>query len=189
MPFNWPVFDSDDPGFMLCATELVCGIVGGMALPRYQTFRIDNWFGPKWLGFCGKLVGAVGVANSRNVVIPPFVQNRLTAQSLFVRNDDGRYSFHGDGPQIHNIGSSKSNFKNYARDIAPDTILFWISGNSKSNRRGSLMSYKPGPDNYWMFYVEYQKNDGDWSVSQHKQMPPGIADMLRSQSVRYTDGT
>ena len=48
MPFHWPEFDNDDPGFMLCATELVNGILGGMALPplpRYQTFRIDNWFG------------------------------------------------------------------------------------------------------------------------------------------------
>lgn len=185
MPFNWPDFDNDDPVFMRCATELVHGIVGGMALPRFQTFRIDNWFGPKWLGFCGKLVGAVGFVNYHNVVIPPFVQNRITAQSQFVRNDDGSYSHQGAGPQIHNIGRSESNFKNYARDAAPDTTLFWISGNTTANRRGSIMCYKPGPENYWMFYVEYQSKDGDWSIAQHKRMPPMIADMLRGQSIRY----
>jgi hypothetical protein len=133
----------------------------GNRLRHYQTFRIDNWFGPKWFGFCGKLVGAVGVANDRNVVIPPFVQNRLTAQSLFVRDDDGSYSHQGDGPKVHNIGTSESNFKNHARDAAPDTTLFWISGNSMRNGRGSIMSYKPGPTNYWMFYVEYQNESRD----------------------------
>lgn len=189
MPFNWTEYENDDPDFLLCATELVHGIVEGMAPPRYQTFRIDNWFGPKWLGFCGKLVGAVGVANFREVVVPPFVQHRLTAQSLFVREDDGKYSHQGDGTQIHNIGTSESNFKNYARDAAPDTTLFWISGNSIPNRRGSIMSYMPGPESYWLFYVEFQNKDGNWSISQHKQMPPKIVEMLRAQSVRYVDGT
>jgi hypothetical protein len=189
MPFHWPEFENDDPAFMNCAVEMVHGVVGGMGLPRYQVFRIDNWFGPKWLGFCGKLVGVLGVSNFRNVVIPPFVQNRLTAQSLFERDDHGSYSYEGNGPQIHNRGTSKANFTNFARVAAPDTTLFWISGNSMANRRGSIMSYKPGPGNYWMFYIEFQAKDGEWSVAQQKQMPPEIAEMIRAQSVRYVNGT
>ena len=186
MTFNWAEFDNDDPEFTLNACELVRGIVGGFQLPRYQIFRIDNWFGPKWLGFCGKLVGAVGASNFKNVVIPPFVQNRLTAQSLFERDMNGNYSHLGDGPKIHTIGPSAANFKNYARDAAPNTTLFWISGNSIANERGSIMSYKPGTDAYWMFYVEYAKKNGIWVLSQHKQMPSKIADMLKEQSHRYT---
>jgi hypothetical protein len=187
MPFHWPEFDNDDPRFMRCATELIGGMVAGMGIPRYQTFRIDNWFGPNWLGFCGKMLGAFGVAKSRNIVIPPFVQNRLTAQSLFVRQPDGGYTYEGDGPKVHHIGKSESNFKNYAHEAAPDTTLVWISGNSRLNQRGSIMAYKPGPENYMMFYVEYQNKNDEWTISQHKNMPPGIADFLRAQSVRYQE--
>ena len=105
---------------------------------------------------------------------------------MFERDAHGNYSHLGEGPQIHNTGQSALNFKNYLRNVAPNNTLFWISGNSMANDRGSIMSYKPGPDKYWMFYVEHEKKNGGWSVSQQKQMPSTIAEMLRAQSHRYT---
>ncbi|NLY02288.1 MAG: hypothetical protein GXY83_39890 [Rhodopirellula sp.] len=186
MAFDWPEFDNDDSNFMTCVEELAHGLC--FAVPRFQIFRVDNWFGPKWLGFCGKVVGAVGCHQLGNVVVPPFVQNRLTAQSLFVRNESGGYDCVGEGPQIHHIGASSHNLRNRAKNAAPDTTLIWISGKSLANRRGSFMIYSPGPKNYLAFYVEFQKKDSEWSVSQHKDISPSMVAFFRGQAYRFTRG-
>lgn len=170
--------EDDDPEFV-AIVELVVRGVSGFHKPRqFQVFRINNWFGPKWLGFCARVVGAAGFRNFTNVVVPPFVQNRLTAQSLFVCRPDGQYEYSGDGPQIHHVGKSSENFKNLVRVRTPETMLFWFSGNTKKNKRGSLMAYMPGRSD-GMWYLEFQKQE-EWSISQQIDFPPAINELIRS---------
>ena len=185
MNLHWPESPDDDPGYMKCAKELVAGVATMSS--RFYVFRINNWFGPKWLGFCGKVMGAFGVAEMGKVVVPPFVQSRITAQSLFEANGEGAFIYRGSGPQIHHVGRSIDNSENLASKAAPQTTLFWISGNSLANGRGTVMVYRPGPENYLTFYVEFQKRNDQWSVSQHKDITPEMVPIFQSWAVKYME--
>ena len=159
-----PTFDDDDVHFLTEVDRVIRGVVAMHPPSRFMVFRIDNWFGGKWLRFAGKELGAFGVWHNTRATVPPFVQNRITAQSFFERSNDDQYAHAGTGPNIHNDGPSSHNFGNRALTTAPDTSLFWFSGNSKSNGRGSIMGYTPSPDKYWGWYLEFVMAD-PWKVS------------------------
>lgn len=182
MILKMPDFGDDDPGFLTSVDQVIRGVVGTFKPPQFQVFRINNYFGLKWLGFCGKLVGALGCRNFTNVVIPPFVQNRLTARSYFVRNANESYEYLGEGLQIHHVGKSSDNFRNFAATNAPETDLFWFSGNTLKNKRGSLMGYSPGKS-YWLWYLEFHKKGDRWSISKQHDLPLSIIEIMKSQAV------
>src|SRR5262245_40999643 len=69
----------DAEGFVAQVELLANGIVNHHRVPELFLIKIDNWFGPKWLNFCGQWLGAVGVWK-RPVSIPPFVPNRVLWQ-------------------------------------------------------------------------------------------------------------
>jgi len=164
MILGLPPFEADDVHFLIEADRIVRGVVAMHSPPRILVFRIDNWFGEKWLRFSGKALGALGVWDNTHTVVPPFVQNRITAQSLFEQTVGNQYSYAGAGPQIHHDGPSSHNLTNRAKRRAPDTALFWFSGNSKLNGRGSIMGYTPTPKQYWGWYLEFSRSP-DWKIS------------------------
>ncbi|HBE68796.1 MAG TPA: hypothetical protein DDW52_11675 [Planctomycetaceae bacterium] len=157
-------YDDDNVDFIAEVDCVIRGVVGMYTPPRFMVFRINNWFGDNWLQFTGKALGAIGVWQKTRATVPPFVQNRITAQSLFERSSDNQYVHVGTGPNIHNDGPSSHNFGNHVLTTAPDTSLFWYSGNSKRNGRGSIMGSTPSPKKYWWWYLEYVAAD-PWRLS------------------------
>ncbi|MEP6360801.1 MAG: hypothetical protein ABJ287_00315, partial [Balneola sp.] len=53
----------------------------------FYLIKIDNWFDKKWLGFSGKILGAVGIAKS-DLTIPPFVPNRIIYEKFYSKNHE-----------------------------------------------------------------------------------------------------
>lgn len=155
MMFNLPLFQSDNDDFLTEIEVLIRGIVAIHQPQQFLVVRINNWFGSRWLRFAGKAIGALGIRDNSNVVIPPFVQNRITAQSLFERSPDRSYICLGEGPNIHHDGPSSQNLTNRAKHRIPGAALFWFSGASELNGRGSLMGYIPTPIQYWGWYIEF----------------------------------
>lgn len=178
-------FDDDDVHFLAEVDHVIRGVVGIHLPPRFMVFRIDNWFGDKWLRFAGKAIGALGVWHDFRATVPPFVQNRITAQSLFELSNDRQYSHAGTGPNIHNDGPSSHNFGNRATTSVPDTALFWFSGKSETNGRGSIMGYTPSPDKYWGWYLEFVASDS-WKVSKQIDFHNDELTLARDRMVTLT---
>lgn len=165
MILELPAFTDDDVQFLARVDRVVRGVAAMYSPEHIQVHRVDNWFGDKWLQFSGKALGALGVWDRSNVVIPPFVPNRITAQSRFTKIRDGIYVYDGTGKQIHRSKPSRDNLVNRVRQTIPETALFWFTGNSKQNGRGAIMGYTPcPPDKYWGWYLGYSVSS-EWQLS------------------------
>jgi hypothetical protein len=182
MILGLPPFPDDDAGFLSVVDRLVRGVVGLHLPQRFLVFRIDNWFGDRWLRFSGKALSALGVRNSSHVVVPPFVQNRITAQCCFERSGDAQYSYVGAGANIHHDGPSSQNLINRAKAQAPEAALFWFSGNSKANGRGSIMGYTPCPEKYWSWFLEYSRSP-DWRLATQIDFHPSEMKLAQERLV------
>lgn len=93
VPERWTRHDDkDDPAF----TKFVDGLTAMFAAQVKTVFlvRVDNWFGPKWLGFQARVSGAFGVraqnaaTQSGPAVIPPFKPSRIVSERRFIRGQE-----------------------------------------------------------------------------------------------------
>ena len=57
--------------FSSLVENIVSASVQAASLSIVHTVCIDHWFGHKWLGFTGKLQGAMGVHNTEALRVPP----------------------------------------------------------------------------------------------------------------------
>ena len=56
-----------------------------------KVIQVDNWFGPRWCGFMGKVEGSAGARKFHGrLVVPPFHPNRIRSEQEFSRNSDGK---------------------------------------------------------------------------------------------------
>ena len=115
--------------------------------------RVDNWFGPKWLEFSGKMLGALGTWRAK-LTVPPFVPNRIRFEHHYRRNDDGAYS-QVEVAKLHGARSSGDNLNVRVVDIAPEAAILWFSSNTGVTQRGCIMAYIPSGDGYWSWYVGF----------------------------------
>ena len=87
-------FTSTQPGdsneFMRKVQALVVGVPRDYVPARLYVIRVDNWFGPKWMHFAGKVsVGKHFYAGIHKVTlhVPPFVPHRVVAERVFAGPD------------------------------------------------------------------------------------------------------
>ena len=80
----------DSAEFMRKVQALVGGVARDYEPARLCVIRVDNWFGPKWMHFAGKVsVGkhfCAGI-HKRILHVPPFVPHRVIAERVFAGPD------------------------------------------------------------------------------------------------------
>jgi hypothetical protein len=154
--------DEDDaPKFIAKVQDLADGLLRTHAPPAVVIIKIDNWFGPKWLKFSGKALGALGVWKKR-LTIPPFVPNRVLSQATYA---GASYDEIVVRKPIHVPTKGMMTLKRYVADVAPGVAIIWYSGRSGKSGQGSMMAYVPTTDDYLPLYVRWVIRDS-WRVSQ-----------------------
>lgn len=154
-------------------TAFVDGLLA-MFAPQVTTVflvRVDNWFGPKWLGFSGKVMGALGVGARRDSgpVVPPFKPSRIISERRFVR---GQEQWVWRGPVIHRNQTSAAYLDRELADIADDALFVWFSGNTLANGRGSvLVASTPGTQRD-VWYVGAERTGAGWRLTQFAGAAP-----------------
>ena len=157
----------DDAHFIRLIDELISGAVVVHQPTEVLVFKIDHWFGHKWLGFSGKVVGAVG-SWRKQLTIPPFVANRIVDQQRFVRNGAlWSYEISGQAADVHYKGPSATNLRRTVKQVVPDAALFWYSGDTLATQRGSLMGYIPVEHDHWPWFLAFNRA-ADWRVARRK---------------------
>lgn len=138
----------DSAEFMGKARALATGVAQDYAPARLYVIRIDNWFGPRWIGFAGTLtVGPVGRfrpigigVHKTRLHVPPFVPHRVVAQSVFVGPD---FENTVAAEPLHIECPSKKALTRRIAEIDKDAVFVWFSGASETQGRGAVMVYLP----------------------------------------------
>ena len=153
--------ESDAPQFLHRVQAVMIGAVRVSGCKQVHVVKIDNWFSSKWTHFSGKALGLVGIWN-RELTLPPFVPNRVVEERRYLADpESGEYRLVETAPKLHRRQEGDANIHRFASRIAPETALFWYSGNSRVNGRGSFMAYLPTPEDYEAWHVDLRE-DKQW---------------------------
>jgi len=151
----------DDPAFVGLVSLFVSHYADACEAPVVHVVHIDNWFGDRWLGFRGKIMGAAGVRN-RNVndctlPAPPFKPSRIESALEFHRDTDSQYTVVSDSIAGLHADKPGSEFWYLTRP----GIYSWYSGSTKTNTTGSLMVYEVTREGSSGWYIGFDRNP-DW---------------------------
>jgi hypothetical protein len=142
--------NDDNPQFIEIINKIISGFVLSGNLEHYVIIKINNWFDDKWAGFHGVFrdysgppdsgyVPGIAVTYHDTKALPPFARSRIKYLTM--------------------SGQPKEN----------PASVFYFSGNSKSNNRGSLMASFPGPQENWEWYVGFN-NTEQWKAIRYKSI-------------------
>lgn len=134
--------DDEDTRFVQIVEAFVDYYVTLFSPPTVFVIRIDHWFGAKWLGFRGKLLGAIGVhadvsdVERRRMPMPPFSPSRVKRFYYFTRHND-EWDCSVDNQCVLHAKKSGDEFQRIYRR----GLYCWYSGGTRTNTCGSMMIY------------------------------------------------
>jgi hypothetical protein len=148
-----------------------------------RVLRVDNWFGPRWLGFAGKVLGALGVHAGR-LVIPPFVPSRIVSEIPW-RHTGEVWRRESEYEPLHKRMRSADNLGRFFDLFCPETMAMWFSSRSAANGRGAVMVYSSAGDPQTAsWYAELAKSKAnDWSPKAMKRITPGEFSALAADAL------
>jgi hypothetical protein len=79
---------ADAAGFLDCISNAVDGALRLHRPAAYHIVAVQDYFDSKWLGFTGKVLGAVGVRGTLTT-FPPFHPHRVVREQRFARARSG----------------------------------------------------------------------------------------------------
>ena len=153
--------DADE--FIAQVDALANGIAEKHAPKCLIVIKVNSWFGSRWLGFSGKLLGmagvhlraARGVWRSDLLSVPPFVPSRIVSQRRFAAPN---YLEVAAGSPLHRAVKSSAAILRQIAALEPGAAVLWYSGNSERADHASTMAYIPGSDSYTCWYVSWAKH-------------------------------
>jgi hypothetical protein len=184
-------FTSAQPGdsaeFMKKVQALVVGGARDYEAARLYVIRIDNWFGPKWVHFAGKVsVGKHFYAGIHKVTlhVPPFVPHRVVAERVFAGPN---YDETVARPPLHIECASMLALSRRIADVDKEAAFVWFSGQSEVQKRGSIMVYLPVASTPMTSHRRERRRTGAFYVGLSEHEMGWNPVMLRGVSRREVD--
>ncbi|HZP04975.1 MAG TPA: hypothetical protein VFB43_08750 [Terracidiphilus sp.] len=180
---------ADSAEFMKKVQALAVGIARDYEPAHLYLIRIDNWFGPKWMHFVGKIsVGKHFYAGIHKVRlhVPPFVPHRVVAERVFAAPD---YDETVARQPLHIECASMMAFTRRITDVDKEAAFVWFSGQSEVQKRGSIMVYLPIASTpttshrrerrgTGAFYVGLSEHEMDWEPAMLRGVSRGEVEHL-----------
>lgn len=161
--------DGDDADYIDRVRELITGALKASRVEEVYVIRIDNWFDRKWLRFSGiRAVEYKGVlaetvieeCRQRQLTLPPFTPNRVEECVRYCWNGfSARFEWGHRTLVPHVWQPSTRNIQKPITDVGSSIGFVWITSNTQSNGRGSLMVYiaKDGETSAWYASLAREK--------------------------------
>ena len=165
MPIQLTINDGDDAAFLANVERLLTRDVAAVRPACVYITRLDNWFGDRWYGFRGKLHGVAGFhtkAGSDKFIVPPFVPERVLAETYLEAGADGEYRLAKPPKPVAIQQKSPENFSRWLASFTESGILFWYSGNSANQDMASAMLYVHTPNVTDGWYLGVRREQGEW---------------------------
>jgi len=159
----------DDSDFVNLVSHFVNHYVNVYAASAVHVVHIDNWFGDRWLGFRGKMLGAVGARNRRvndcKLPAPPFKPSRIISALEFHVQADNTYKMVSNS--IAGLHADKAGDVFWY--LTRPGIYCWYSGNTITNTTGSLMIYDVTREGSSGWYIGFDRKS-DWRPTNAKNV-------------------
>jgi hypothetical protein len=162
---------SDDAAFLELASRLIAGAALAGEFDTLVIGHIDHWFGPRWLGFCGKMLGIAGVRNRKltdKLMDPPFHPHRVLSVRKYRRTDSQTFENCGDVWWLHGPRSSQSNIN---RTVISGHLYAWYSGDTVAVDKACVMVYLVHSKWNTAWYVGFDKLP-QWHLSKTVAIAP-----------------
>jgi hypothetical protein len=152
--------EHDDLGFLQLAQRIVNGAVAALGVRDVYLVHIDNWFDHKWFGWW-----SWEETDLKKLCVPPFNPNRVLSEKHFIWDaNTSRWTSCGQGKPLH--VRQPGRWRSYAKPLerlSKSAVFTWYSGNTVTNRAGSLMLYLSGAEGYG-WYASFTKEQL-WKVN------------------------
>lgn len=179
---------NDDTPFLHLVGRLIDGTARANHFTRVIVGHIDHWFGPRWLGFCGKMLGTAGVRSRRltgRLTPPPFHPNRVLSVRGYELAESGAFEYQGEVGGLHGFRSSESNID---RRLARGRAYAWYSGDTVSAEKGVVMVYLAHWEWAAAWYVGFNKLPV-WHLAQTRAIAPNrVHELLECASRAVAPG-
>lgn len=151
----------DDAAFLALAQRIVNGAIATLELREVYLVHVDNWFDHKWLGWWSIWQHK----ELRQLYVPPFNPNRVRSQKHFLGDaKSSRWTLTGQGKPLHRRQPGRrSSYAQRLEQFSKSGAFIWYSGNTITNRAGSMMLYLSGAEGY-AWYASFRK-DEDWNIA------------------------
>jgi hypothetical protein len=153
--------ECDDVAFLKLAQRIVNGALADLPVSEIYLVHIDNWFDHKWLGWWSSWEHR----EPKELCVPPFNPNRVRSQKHFIWDaNSSRLSATGLGKPLHLRQSGRRSLHRQPLGrVSKCAAFIWYSGNTITNRAGSMMVYQAGAEDY-AWYASFTKKE-HWKVA------------------------
>lgn len=179
----------DSAEFMKKVQALALAVARDYEPARLYVVRIDNWFGPKWIHFAGKVsVGKHFYAGIHKVTlhVPPFVPHRVVTERIFAGPN---YDETVARPPLHIECASMLALTRRIADVDKEAAFVWFSSESEVQKRGSIMVYFPAASTpptsrrrerrqSGAFYVGFSERESGWEPAMLRGISRGEVEHL-----------
>lgn len=178
---------SDDPAFLTIAGRLVAGAALAGGARAVTAVHIDHWFGHRWLGFRGKMLGAAGVRSRSlrgELGVPPFHPHRvLSSRAYTFAPEAQRFEYRCEARWVHGRRTSEANLN---RSLWRHGLYVWYSGDTIETRTGAVMVYAVAPHYRLGWYAAFE-GTAEWRLTKSVGIAPWrIAELLALAADRST---
>lgn len=154
----------DDRNFVDLVATFVSHYATLYSSDMVRVIHVGNWFGERWLGFAGKILGAAGARNRKindaTLPSPPFRPSRIKTVHTYHRGIDGLYL--ESESSLAGLHAEKNGGQFW--HVYRPGLYCWYSGNTLSNTTGALMIYDVTRDGSSGWYILFDRN-ADWHVT------------------------
>jgi len=149
-----------DLAFLELAERIVNGAVAALQMREVYLVHVDNWFDFKWLGWWSRWKRTGRLEELR---VPPFNPNRVCSQKHFLWDANrSQWTPAGQGKPLHLRQPRRSVLAQPLERWSKSAAFLWYSGNTVTNKAGSLMLYLSGTEGH-AWYASFMK-DEQWKV-------------------------
>jgi hypothetical protein len=151
----------DDAAFLSLVQSIVNGAVAALQVREVFLVHVDNWFDWKWLGWWSW--------GGSELKVPPFTPKRVRSEKHYLGDEHcEEWTFVAHKKPLHISQPGRSTLAQPLDRWSKSAAFIWYSGNTVTNRAGSMMLYLSGAEGY-AWYASFTK-DEDWKVEDGRRI-------------------
>ena len=146
----------DDVVFLSLTQRIVNGAIAELGMREVFLVHVDNWFDRKWLGWWSR--------RDEELRVPTFTPNRVLSEKHFLWKAEPSVweSIELQKP-LHIRQPGRPWLAQPIDRFSASAAFIWYSGNTATNKVGSLMLYLSGAEGY-SWYASFRKSE-EWAVA------------------------